>query len=388
MKILSITRKALIELWREPLLLGLQLFFPVVLVGFYYIAFGQTSAGLSNYLTVLVDNQDAGPAGAALVDEIRTAGWEGQNVFTVVEVADPRAAEITLQERKAALLVRIPADFSQSLAAGSVAGDPATAGDPAAITLAGDPASDRYTFAQSFLGSLIREFVRQAAGLSDERLPLNYTFLSGTGTMSDFDFGVGGIIIFGIMFGIISSATLIVRETVTGTLRRLRLTRVRGGDVVVGVALAQTVVAAVQVPVTLGAALLMGFQNNGAWWLVMVIALLVNLSAVGVGLIVAAFARNDGDATNLGSVALVPMVFLSGALFPLPQVVLGQVAGRTVSLYDLLPATHAAEAIRQVTVFGDGIAAVGYELMMMTGLSALFLVVGVGLYGRLRLRRV
>ena len=132
----------------------------------------------------------------------------------------------------------------------------------------------------------------------------------------------------------------------------------------------------------------MGFQNNGAWWLVMVIALLVNLSAVGVGLIVAAFARNDGDATNLGSVALVPMVFLSGALFPLPQVVLGQVAGRTVSLYDLLPATHAAEAIRQVTVFGDGIAAVGYELMMMTGLSALFLVVGVGLYGRLRLRRV
>lgn len=35
MKALSIARKTLRELWREPLRLGLMLFFSVVLVGFY-----------------------------------------------------------------------------------------------------------------------------------------------------------------------------------------------------------------------------------------------------------------------------------------------------------------------------------------------------------------
>ena len=384
MKILSITRKALIELWREPLLLGLLLFFPIVLVGFYYIAFGQTNAGLSNYLTVLVQNEDRGSAGDALMAEIRAAQWDGQTVFTLVEIETPRTAEIALQERKAAILVRIPVDFSQLLATDRNGAHET----PAIVTLAGDPASDRYLFAQSFLGGIIRMFARQVADLGEEALPITYTFLPGTGTMSDFDFGVGGIIIFGIMFGIISSATLLVRETVTGTLRRLRLTRARARDVVIGITLAQTVAAAVQVPITLGAALLMGFRNNGSPWLVMAIAMLVNLSAVGVGLIVACFARNDGDAANLGSGALVPMVFLSGALFPMPKIALAEIAGRSVSLYDLLPTTHASEAMRRVTVFGDSAGQVGYELVMMTVLSLLFLAVGVMLYRRLQLRKL
>jgi len=62
MKALSIARKTLLELWREPLLLGLMLLFPTVIVGFYYIAFGQTKDGLSSYLSVLVVNDDAGAA--------------------------------------------------------------------------------------------------------------------------------------------------------------------------------------------------------------------------------------------------------------------------------------------------------------------------------------
>ena len=60
MKALSIAGKSLRELTREPLLWGLLLFFPMFLVGFYYVAFGQTKEGLATYLTVLVVNEDAG----------------------------------------------------------------------------------------------------------------------------------------------------------------------------------------------------------------------------------------------------------------------------------------------------------------------------------------
>lgn len=396
MKAFSIARKTLLELWREPLLLGLLLLFPIALVGFYYVAFGQTEEGLATYLSILVVNDDAGAvsgsasdghwqAGADLIDVLRETEWDGVPIFEVKVVTDRHAAEIALQERKVALLLVIPADFTRVLleAASGIAGM-----SPAEVSLVGDPNSETFVFAQSFLNGLLREFVHQTVGWQDEAPPVNYQFLPGTGTMSDFDFGVGGIIIFGVTFLMISTATVMVRENVTGTLRRLQLTGVGAGALLLGVTLAQMGAAAIQVPITFGAAMAMGFRSNGSLLLAMGIGLLVALSAVGVGLIVACFARNDGEATNLASVALVPMAFLSGALFPMPALPLFTVGEHTVELYDLLPTTHAAEAMRRVLIFGEGPGAIAYELVAMTVLSIALLVVGVVLYQRLRMKRI
>jgi len=148
------------------------------------------------------------------------------------------------------------------------------------------------------------------------------------------------------------------------------------------------VAAAVQMPITFGAALAMGFQSNGSLLLAMGIGLLLNLSAVGLGLIVACFARNDGDAVNLASGVLVPMVFLSDAMYPMPAAPILTVAGRTIEAYDLLPASHAAAAMRRVLIFGGGVGDIAYELVAMTVLSLLLLAVGVALYRRLRMRKV
>jgi ABC-2 type transport system permease protein len=383
MKALSIARKTILELWREPLLLGLLLFFPVAMVGFYYVAFGQTEEGLATYLSVLVLNEDDGQAGAALVEGIRAIEWEGDPVFEVELVSGRRSAEISLQERKVALLLIIPSHFTQGLLEGVTGVSNAP---PVELSLEGDLNSDTFVFAHSFLNGLVREFVHQAAGWQDEVPPVNYEFLPGTGTMSDFDFGVSGIIIFGIMFLMITTSTVMVRESVAGTLRRLQLTGLAAGALLLGVTLSQMAVAAIQVPLTFGAAVVMGFRSNGSLLLAMGIGLLVALSAVGVGLIVACFARNDGDATNLASIALVPMVFLSGAVFPMPSLPLFSVAGQTVELYDLLPATHASEAMRRVLIFGESAADIAYELIMMTVLSLLLLGIGVVLYRRMRLK--
>jgi ABC-2 type transport system permease protein len=377
MKALYVARKTLIELWREPLLLGLVLFFPVALVSFYYVAFGQTEGGLSTYLSMLVLNEDEGYLGGELVAVLQSTEWEGDPVFDVSLVSERRSAEIDLRERKAALLLVIPPDYTAALLSGDRVAE---------LALVGDPNSETFIFARSFLNSILRAFAPEASGLQEQAAPITYEFLPGTGTMSDFEFGVGGIIIFGVMFLMITTATVMVRETVQGTLRRLKLSPISAGALLLGVTLAQMAAAALQVPITLGSAILMGFQNNGSLLLTMAISLLTALSAVGVGLVVACFARNDGEATNLASLALVPLVFLSGALFPLPQVPLFTLDGRTVDLYHLLPTTHAAEAMRQVLVFGADIREITYELGMMTVLSALLLLIGVRLYQRMRLR--
>jgi len=375
MKVLWVARKSLREAWREPKLYGLLMLFPAMLVAVYYVAFGQTPQGLSQMLRVLVINQDAGPAGEQLVAALRAERFDGRPVLDVA-AADLASAEVALRERKAALLLVLPADFSQALAAGQ--------GAPAEVRMVGDQASDSYVFASSFVSSAIDAFTRRATGW-DRPLPLAVDFLRGTGTLSDLQFGIPGVLVFGVLFNTISAAMVLVREEVAGTLRRLKLSRARGLDVIGGIALAHLVLAALQVPLAFGLALLLGFRSPGSLLLAVAIGAVLSLAATGMGLLAACFARSDGEAANLGTLLLMPLAFLSGAVFPMPPLPLFTVAGRVIQLYDILPSAHAAEAMRRVLIFGDGPADVAYSLAGLVVLSLLYLALGVAVYQRRKL---
>jgi len=391
MKSLAVLRKTLRELLRERMTIGLMLVFPVLLVGFYYVSFGQTNEGLAKHLSILVLNLDEGGvapeggvlrAGQAFVEVLRAAEFEGQAVFAVTEVDERHMAEITLREHKASLLVEIPTDFTAALQ-GFVNGDGTIA--PAELALVGAPESGDYVFARSLLNGYLRQFALQTAGW-DESVDVRYRFVPGTGTMSDFDFGVGGVIVFGITFSVIIAAEVMVREQVGGTLRRLRLTRLNAFSLLSGVTLALSFVAAVQVPITLGGALVLGFHNNGSLMLVIFVTLMFNFSAIGLGLLVACFSRTPADATNLASAVMVPLVFLSDALYPMPELPVLTWGDRVIQIYDLLPTTHAAEAIRQVTVFGKGVGDLVFELAALAILSISLYALGVVVYRRRRLQ--
>ena len=64
----------------------------------------------------------------------------------------------------------------------------------------------------------------------------------------------------------------------------------------------------------------------------------------------------------------------------------GPVQAEVIDLYNGLPLTHAGEAMRRVLIFGEGLGAITYELVMMVILAALFLTVGVILYRRVQMR--
>jgi ABC-2 type transport system permease protein len=391
MKALVIARKTLRELLRERMTTGLMLIFPVLLVGFYYVAFGQTEQGLAKYLSIMVLNRDSGTTtadggrwniGQELISLMQEAEFEGDSIFSVTEVEDRQGAEITLREHKVSMLMEIPSDFTDSFIKGFQSEGISSSAE---IILIGAPESGDYTFARSMLSGLLRQFTFSVAGW-DESVDLQYRFVPGTGTMSDFDFGVGGILIFGITFGVLVTAEVMVREDLSGTLQRLRLSRASAFDLLLGVSLAMMLIAVIQVPITLGSALAMGFHNNGSLLLVFIIGLLMSLASIGVGLIIACYSRTPGDATNLASVALVPLVFLSEVMYPMPDLPIATINNRTIQIYDLLPTTHAAEALRRVTIFGEGLTDIAFELAALTLMSMIFLAVGVALYQRRRLR--
>ena len=61
-------------------------------------------------------------------------------------------------------------------------------------------------------------------------------------------------------------------------------------------------------------------------------------------------------------------------------------AGRDFGAYDVLPTTHAAEALRLIMIHGRGFGDIVWELGLMTGLSLLLLAIGIVLFQRLRMQ--
>jgi len=78
--------------------------------------------------------------------------------------------------------------------------------------------------------------------------------------------------------------------------------------------------------------------------------------------------------------------FLTGAFFPLPNEILGTAFGTTFQVYDLLPWTQVADALRQILIYGSGFGAVAVYVGFAIVLTAILFVVGVISYSRVRLR--
>lgn len=355
MSIIRIARKTLIEYLREPQLLLFILCGPPVLVLLWYMIFLPAKDRLGDYLKIQVINRDSGGEGAAMVDMLRAIEFEGKPALDVKVIDAEEQGWITLREAKAGLILIIPSGFTQALAAARVGSSPSP---EAEIEYVGDTASFNYVFAKGFIDPYIRGYIQMQSGLGP---PIygNYEFIPGTGTSSDFDAAIPGLLVFSLLFLIISSASSLVQEEMHLTLARLQLARISGFELVAGVGLAQMVLAVLEVAAGFGVAVMLGYGRGTDLLQPMRILLLFGVSVlfavpvVGLGMITAAFSRNDGDAASLGSIILVPMVFLSGILFPMPAVPLFSIGSRIVGLYDLLPSTLASEAIRKAVTLGD-----------------------------------
>ncbi|MBA4384845.1 MAG: hypothetical protein C0410_08920 [Anaerolinea sp.] len=372
MKTLIFVRKSLLEMWRSPQLILIYLLFPAMMVLMYSFAFGKTS-GMANYLTVLVVNQDEGQLGAGFIDVMRKAEFDGKAAFTVLEGFSPNQAYIMLDEGKASMLVTLPSDFTAGIQNNLL--------EPVQIEMLGDPLNDTYAFAQSFLRGLLQLYTDQLTGWQQE-LPVVTEFLPNTGTLNDFQVGMPGIVIFGVLFGVITNALFLTRERSDGTIKRIQLSKTNAAEFLGGITLAGLILSLVQMLLTFGVGFLVGFKPVGSLALAITIGMMAGLGATGAGFIAAAFAKNEGEATGYGTAIMVPLVFLSGAIFPMPNTEWFTIFGIVVQPYDIMLSTHASRAMSEVILYGQGINTLGYELSMLVLLSAIMLIVGIWFYQR------
>jgi ABC-2 type transport system permease protein len=362
MKLFAVARKSLIELLREPMLLGMVLITPLaflLLDGFAY----QTPHLKTFPLRVAVNT----PAGNAAVEYLQSLAYpDGRPIFKMEVATDRGAADPALRDRTAAALLIL---------------DPGGADAPFVYTIRGDPLFLDYLEAASILDSRLSEYLNDRIGIRPPvRVIENPIATASFRTRTDFIVYAPGLLVFAILLLIPQTALLLGREMRTRTIRRLRLSGVSSVDFLGGIGVSQLVMAAAQIILVIGGLILFGLDPTRALLPVLLASFLVAVSAIGIGLIVGCFVQNDSQAVNLGSSMTMLQVFASGSFFPVPAPTLFRLFGHEIAWNDILPATHAMTALRQSILYGSNLDQIGFRLMAAAVLSLVFFFIGALLY--------
>lgn len=374
MKSLSVMIKSLREQFRDYRGMALG----VALPGAFMVIFGLAFGGGLPTIKVLIEDNDKGPASAAFLGALKE--FKYANGKPMIEIAEHTEKDVVagVKAGAGAGYIQLPTGLSQRLQGGEIV-------EASAVVTGGDPADVNFR--------LVYMYANDALAIASEKLTgktpttvIRTRWIGEEKTKTEFDWAAPGLMVFAIMLLVAQTAMVVVAEIQRGTLQRLRMTGMTAKDLFLGITGSQMVLAAVQVPLMFGVAKLLGYNSDGSLVFGMILCIALSLCAVGCGLLTSCVAKTPMEAANIGAGVLMPMVFLSGSMFPIPPVPLFSVGGQAIGLWDFLPPTHVVEALRQTLTYGVAWTECLYQLGATIILSVMYLIGGIVVFQRIRMK--
>jgi len=207
---------------------------------------------------------------------------------------------------------------------------------------------------------------------SDESISVEFNIMN---------FMVVGTLTYAVSIIIFSVTASIAKERDKGLFSRLRTTPMSTMDFLAGGLMSQLVVSLVQTASVFAVSYLIGFNPMGTTNLdkavnmlaAFVVALILAVACVGVGLVIAAFAKNEDQAVGVSWFFIIPMMFLSGTWWE-PQ----DPAMKTISW--VFPTTYANKAIRAILARGAPLLSVSNYLVSLAVYAVIAFMVGVAIF--------
>ncbi len=186
------------------------------------------------------------------------------------------------------------------------------------------------------------------------------------------DWFVPGIIGMNIMFScLMGVGFVIVRYRKNGVLKRLKATPIGAFNFIGAQAASRLcIVLFTSVFVYAGTNFFLRFLMLGSYLNLFLLMVIGSLCMISLGLVFAARIKNEELAGGLFNIVTFPMLAFSGVFFSLegsPPIL------RTIG--NVFPLTHFINAARKIMLEGAGLAAIAPELLILGGLTAVFLVI-------------
>lgn len=202
---------------------------------------------------------------------------------------------------------------------------------------------------------------------------LNIDYLHGSDSMSQFDyFGPVLLAFFAFFFVFLVAGVSFLRERMSGTLERLLASPLRRWEIVAGYVLGFGLFTTIQAAIIAWYSIyVLDMLMEGVFILVLLTTVLLSFTALTLGILLSAFANNEMQIIQFIPIVIVPQVFFSG-LFNL----------ETISEWlnwigPLTPLFYAANAMRDVMVRGYGFSEIYPDLLVLVGLSLLFMLLNI-----------
>jgi len=311
-------------------------------------------------------------------------GEEPMNLFYIYETeAYNQSTEdyLIYEEHGLHLTMVIPEEFSEAIF---------NFNSDVEITVVGDPATGVYQSALSAFTTIYNEFVdsvRLSLGDDTGQSIITETHLNIVGNTTIFDLMVPGFVIIGIVMNIVFVASILAEEYEKRTLEKLQLTPMRTIHLIGGLAIAQLIVALVQIIVLFALSLAFGYNGIGSYILAGAIVWVMSLSMTAIGMMIASFAKKSTIASSISSVVAIPLYMIT--FFPvwgIATIPMFQVNGNVFGVFDILPTNLATRMVNQVMIYGQTFSDISFEFVSLIIVTLIYLTIGLVLISLLKLR--
>ena len=184
---------------------------------------------------------------------------------------------------------------------------------------------------------------------------------TGAGGIDYFDFVLPGILAMAsVQFSVFWTSGSYARMGETKVLRRLEATPIPQSAFLAGQVMARLVIVAAQAAVVIGVGWLLGanIAGNPVWMVLLTV--MAAATFLSVGFAIGAKASNVDSANMLAGMTVMPLVFLSGAWFPV-----GGLPGWLESVMEALPLAPLMEAMREVAIGGASLTDLGSQMLQV-----------------------
>jgi ABC-2 type transport system permease protein len=349
------------ETYRDLLALGFLLAFPLLFMVIFGAALG---GGNTPVYKIAVVDEDQTPVSETFVDQ----ALEQVSTFDISRAKDTDDALAQLKLGDLRAFIVVPPGFGDSVSI-------VKSGGAADIRL--DITYDESDMAApSDITSTVNQVLRQFAGIAIP-ITINAHPVNIQQKTTEIDFLAPGIIVFGLLIMIPTSARIMVRDKEKGYMARLLTTPTHPWEFISGYTLCLLLIAIVQIIFFILLGWAFGMNIVGSLALAFLLFALTALSSIGIGMVVAALSKSENQAEPLTWLFAMPLAVLSGVWFSIsfmPKYI------QTIA--NLFPFAHAVEASRAVLLRGAGLAAVQGDVIFLAVWSAGAILAGIFLFSR------
>ena len=340
-RLISLTRKEFRQLLRDRSNLAIGILLPMVLI----LIFGYGMSLDVKNAPVAVVMEDASPTAHEAI-----AGLQLSPTIAPVLLGSMHDAEELMRERKVDGIVRVPSDFSRSLAAGNARVQLIVHGSDA-----GRASIIQAYVTGALMQSAIRQMDRSGNASGADAPPVGSVTVEqrmwfNAANTSTWYLVPGLIVLIMTLVGAFLTALVMAREWERGTLEALFVTPVRPVEILLAKIIPYFAVGMLGLALCLlSARYLFAVPMYGSLLVVVFSSMLYLIVAVSLGLVISSVTRNQFLASQVALIAtFMPSMMLSGFLFDLRNVptavwVIGH----------LLPATYFMDLIKTLFLAGD-----------------------------------